>query len=225
MFAMRKKVHRMRVLLRRRSRTDLPDRQAGFSFFELLVSVGILAIIATISSVSWIGYQREQALDAAGRDILNALHEAQGQALGRVDIDGDGTSDQFGVRIVNQNSGRDYLEYFHGATYDAANVIRRTNFEPRVDMTCPCSAGAGCPSAVLCEAGGSVLDFVYEARSGKLDLTNSTPLDPDCPNTACGGECRDIELFNLVDSGQQATLRVWEHGGTEIDPAPLMMCP
>lgn len=200
-------------------------RDAGFSFLELLVSVAILAVISTVSTVTWVGYQRGQALDAATRDVLNALHEAQGQALGRVDSDGDGAPDQFGVRIVNQNGGRDYLEYFHGSTYDAANVIRRSNFEPRVEMTCPCSPGGGCPSAALCEDGGSVLDFIYEARSGKLDVANSTPLDPECPLAACGSACRDIELYNLANSGLRATLRVWEHGGTEINPAPLATCP
>ena len=196
-------------------------REAGFTFLELLISVAILAIITSVSAVSWVGYQREQTIDAAARDLLNALHEAQGNSIGRVDSDGDGNPDQFGVRVVNPLSGNGYLELFYGAPYDSNNVLRATNFESRLEMTAP--------------ADGAFYDFIYELRSGKIDVAASTQINqtgaylPDALNQNCpvaptvmaprgGDACLDIFMYNLGDPSQQLTLRIWEHGGTEINP-------
>lgn len=55
--------------------------QTGFSLIELLVVLSILAILTTIGLVSFLNYNRAQALTTASRDLRNNLRFAQSKAI------------------------------------------------------------------------------------------------------------------------------------------------
>lgn len=175
-------------------------RQGGVTLFELLISVSILAIMASVSMVSWVGYQRAQALDVAARNTMSALREAQGNAIARRDGTGDSTSDEWGVHIVNGMGSNSTLELFAGSTYTGSTIIRSVNFGSRIELTAP--------------GEGLNFDFIYAFRSGKL--TSGTSLDATCPKMMTGNACRDIVMYNLSAPSDTITIRVWEHGGIEL---------
>jgi prepilin-type N-terminal cleavage/methylation domain-containing protein len=69
----------------RRSRWhNLPPKfrqsKAGYTLVELLVVVGIIAVIAAIASPSWLGFVQQRRVNSANDSVLRALQEAQSKA-------------------------------------------------------------------------------------------------------------------------------------------------
>jgi prepilin-type N-terminal cleavage/methylation domain-containing protein len=143
--------------------------EGGFSLLELLLAIAIIAIILTVALLSWLGYQRSQALDVATRDLQNLLREAQGNAIGRVN------DASWGVRIWNSvpgglvascgnisppagcsGSGSQCAELFFSTAappvYTQANVTRRVTVPKGADYSLP--------------GEGNCKDIIFEERTG-----------------------------------------------------------
>ena len=89
----------------------------GFSLIELLVVLGIIAVIFAVSMPSFLNYRREQALDFAADEIVSALLTARTNSMGQ---EGDSS---WGV--IFQNSSRDYHSLFRleGSNKVVTNTI------------------------------------------------------------------------------------------------------
>jgi type IV fimbrial biogenesis protein FimT len=58
-------------------------KTAGFTLFELLVSITILAILATLAVPSFTGFIADQRVKAASFDLMSALTLARSEAIKR----------------------------------------------------------------------------------------------------------------------------------------------
>jgi prepilin-type N-terminal cleavage/methylation domain-containing protein len=180
-----------------RQHVHLRRKDAGVSFLELLIVIAILALISFVAGVSWVGYQREQALASAARDVLSLLGEARGNAIARMDMDGNPmTTTHWGVRIHNVNGGSSYVEMFEGQTWTMAGVRRRFTFSDRVDLTDPTE--------------GNMKSIVFEPRTGKL-LSPSVQCDGSATNN-----CTLVDIISLQNPSEGHLVTVFEHGGIEI---------
>ena len=135
--------------------------QSGFTLLELVIVVSILAVIAGASFLFLGGSVGTRTLEAAERDLVSMLREAQSNALGRV------KDASWGVRVWNSPTGAPCNQsgnasscaelFWSTATplvYSGANVTRLFVFSSRVDLSQPGESG--------------VLDIIFEEQSGKL---------------------------------------------------------
>jgi len=84
----------------------------GVTFIELLIIVGILAILAAISIPAFRYFQRESDLDNSTEEIINTLRLAQSKTLGS-----EGAS-QYGVYFDNSTDPDQYT-LFAGSSYSS----------------------------------------------------------------------------------------------------------
>ena len=129
-------------------RMKLRKGEAGMTFLEILITVTILAVIAAVSAVSWFGYQRTTAVDAASREILSMLQEAQGNAIAARE------DSRWGVRVMNTSGGgASWADIFYGNDYATGTKVRRATFSTYVELSNP--------------SDNTAVDVVFEKRTGK----------------------------------------------------------
>lgn len=92
----------------------------GFTLLELLLVIGILAIITAIGSGYYRNYARNVEFDSAAKNMLFSLKKAQAKAMA-----GEGAL-KWGVHVVNGTS--DYYEIFSTPTNyaDASRITSET---------------------------------------------------------------------------------------------------
>lgn len=91
----------------------------GFTLVELLITVGIIAILAGFGTVNFFSYKQKNDISSAGQKLLAVLRDAQQKSIGQE------SGMQWGVHFVNSTS-TDYYEVFHGASYSSGNVVSKT---------------------------------------------------------------------------------------------------
>lgn len=82
----------------------------GYTLIELLIVIMIIALVFSVGTASFRGYQRRQFVEAKTRDILADIRLAQENAVaGKVDQCGSGTYGRFvGYTISTDNTGTFY---------------------------------------------------------------------------------------------------------------------
>jgi prepilin-type N-terminal cleavage/methylation domain-containing protein len=87
-----------------------PDkRRRGVSLVELLLTIGIIAIISTVMLVNLLGRRNTTELNLAGQRITALLREAQSRAMSQA------SSTTWGVRFDNTNAAAPFAALFSGA--------------------------------------------------------------------------------------------------------------
>lgn len=89
----------------------------GVSLGELLIVIGILAILSGLAGLSFAGWQREQALRATTREITSLLALARERAVQQEQ----GVS--WGVRFDHPLSGSPFFALFTGPAYSAPQEL------------------------------------------------------------------------------------------------------
>lgn len=72
----------------------IPRNAQGFTIIELLIVFSVLAILSTVSVVSFVTYNKAQTMTNASRDIQQALTLAKSRAQSQVKPDTDNCKDQ-----------------------------------------------------------------------------------------------------------------------------------
>ena len=91
----------------------------GFTFTEIIMVLGIIAVLALLTAPLGINFYREQMLDEATYDILLALRRAQNQAISQR------ADSRFGLNFSAEPSA--YI-LFQGDTYATRNVAADERF-------------------------------------------------------------------------------------------------
>lgn len=82
----------------------------GFTFVEVLVTLGIIAIVMGVSITSFVSYSKKQSLEAGTAALVAALRDARAQTLASVG----GT--QYGVNIEQRQ-----FTFFQGSSYSTSS--------------------------------------------------------------------------------------------------------
>ncbi|MBD1806892.1 prepilin-type N-terminal cleavage/methylation domain-containing protein [Microcoleus sp. FACHB-SPT15] len=72
----------LQIICRYRLRTD-SNRQAGFTFIELLVVIIMIGVLSAIAAPGWLGFVQQRRAGAASDAMVRAMQEAQSLAKTR----------------------------------------------------------------------------------------------------------------------------------------------
>lgn len=109
--------------------------EKGLTMLELILVLGIFALIAGVASVQLANFQRGTVLEGASKDIVSALRLAHDKAMLGEDGDVNGQGDAWGIRFANSTT--DSYASFYGATYNANNVKETVYLSPPLAFSAP----------------------------------------------------------------------------------------
>lgn len=92
----------------------------GFTIYETLLVVGITAILATVTTVNFVAFKREQSLQLSRNEIIALLRNAQYRSMVQEE------STNWSVHADQPLNGKGFFDLFKGASYNAGNVASRT---------------------------------------------------------------------------------------------------
>lgn len=119
----------------------------SFTLVELLVVIGILAIITAFGAVNLISFKMKKNFDLDVEKITQAIKSAQEKAIAQENSQG------WSIRFTNSASSDDYFEIFPGTTYSSSTVVLRNSLSSSSELTNP--------------AAGSSKTISFSAISGK----------------------------------------------------------
>ena len=93
------------------------NRKRGFTFLEILITMGIAAIIGFSVTASYLGYYNRRQLDNDVQNVISTLRNAQSRAIS---LEGE---QNWGVRFVNNTTSPDYYVLFNGPSYASGTVV------------------------------------------------------------------------------------------------------
>lgn len=105
----------------------------GITIIELLIVLGIIAIIMSVGAVSFFGFKQKNDLDLAANQIVAALRSAQ--ECSRSQENGGGCF----VFFLNSFEPKDYLVFY--AISDIGNSVKRIDLPSTVKFTDPVEGG------------------------------------------------------------------------------------
>lgn len=129
----------------------------GFTLLEILIVLGLLAILSSAATFGFFGYQKKIALETSQSDIVTYLRLAQNKAITGEDGDVNGVGDKWGVRFINSTD--DYYQVFYGNAYNSNNVKEQVYLTSFVKFSDP--------------AEGQIKDVIFEKNSGATTATSA----------------------------------------------------
>src|SRR3989344_8042783 len=93
------------------------NRKKGFTFLEILITMGIAAIIGFLVTTTYLGYYNRRQLDADVQNVISTLRNAQSRAIS---LEGE---QNWGVRFVNNTISPAYYVLFKGPSYASGTVV------------------------------------------------------------------------------------------------------
>lgn len=125
----------------------------GFTLLEIILSLGILAILATAGFGIYFGFQGSVRVGEESEKIADILRQARSNA-----ISGENSA-KWGVRFIYPEVGESYYDFFWGENYGVATTTERNYLPTGVIFTNP--------------AASSTLDAIFNRRSGALTVTST----------------------------------------------------
>lgn len=137
----------------------------GFSLLEIIIVVGILAVLASLTTMLGVGYFRSASLDQGTGEIILQLRKAQAKATsGENGL-------RWGIHFVNPVSGAHYFQIFSTPTdFSQAQIQETIYLNERVNFSQP--------------SAGNTLDVVFLKNNGKVaaDVSVAVFLTSDAAN-------------------------------------------
>lgn len=106
----------------------------GFTLIEILITIGIIAVVSTVGFLSLFGYRGRQDLDLTTQEIVITLRNAQDRSISQ-EID----AGRFGVHFENPSSAEDFYDLFSGTTYATGTIISKNSLRSTMQFSDPTS--------------------------------------------------------------------------------------
>ncbi len=157
----------------------------SFTLVEILIVVGILAIISTAGFVELAQFKSKHDFDLDAQSITEAISSVQSRAIQQ----DRGTA--WGIRFINSTSTADTYQIFQGSSYSASSVVSSetlssatiyTNPPPGFYIDVVFAARTGLPtsgsatSIVINRTGGTGLYTIMISASGRISKNLETGL-------------------------------------------------
>jgi len=145
---------------------EIPAKQAGFTLPELLITMGIIAILFGFVSINLIHLQRRSYLTTTVDTLVSDLNSQQNKAMVG-DTEGSGTISDHGIYFETNQ----YI-LFRGSSYDPLNT---SNFPVNLDpsLTFSSITFPSCPICIVIFSKGSGETGLVDG-SNTVTLTDST---------------------------------------------------
>lgn len=128
-------------------------KNSGLTLIELLIVLGIISIIATISTLNLFDFKAGQDLDFSTKEVVATIRDAQTKSITQENL---GASEVWGVRFTNPSVGVGFYEVWKGVSYPG--ILNSKKFlTPNTEFETP--------------AKGSFLDITFQKITG---VTNSS---------------------------------------------------
>jgi type II secretory pathway pseudopilin PulG/sugar lactone lactonase YvrE len=201
----------------------------GLTLIELLITMGIVIILAGIGASSYFGYQTQQSVDAVASELLANLRDVQQKAISQ------DQGSAWGVRINAVSDDNDYYEIFYGNNYVSGTVSSRVTLPSDVEFLVPAQSNTmeilfakstGLPASDYVITIASIRDssvsktITLNTISGLIDLNSglgSSPiLSSISPNSA--SNISPVYITNLAGNNFQnlATIKLTKAGQSDI---------
>lgn len=109
----------------------MAKKTSGITLIELLISISVLAILATFLVPQFLNFYSRQNLKDDTLKVAFALKNARDRAVNR-----ENDSD-WGVRFVNPESGGGYYILFSGGSFSSSGQASTANLNPGVQFVSP----------------------------------------------------------------------------------------
>ncbi len=107
----------------------------GFTVFELLIVIGILAVVSGFTIFNLFGYRRYQDLNLTTQEIAAVLRNAQNRSIAQE------AGGSWGVHFENSATD-DFYELFLGQSYATSTIYSKTILRPTVEFSDPASGSS-----------------------------------------------------------------------------------
>lgn len=127
----------------------------GFTIFELLIVIGILAVASGFAILNLFGYRRYQDLNLTTQEIAAVLRNAQNRSMAQ-EFGG-----PWGVHFENGVSEGSFYKLFLGQSYATSTVYSTAVLRPSVEFSDP---GIGNSKNVFFKAASGLGDADSQVR-------------------------------------------------------------
>ena len=114
----------------------------GFTIIELVTTIGIIAILAAVATLSLLGRKGTTELSITAQQIATLLREAQSRAVSQA------SSTSWGVYFDNVAATSSFYAIFRGSSYSSSTEIGHHRLPPSVRYV-PLSLPLGSTSSVF----------------------------------------------------------------------------
>ena len=149
----------------------IPNSNSGFTMLELLLVLGIFAVLAAVAAFQLANFQRGAKLESASKDIVGTLRLAHDRAVLGEDGNTDGSGDAWGIRFANAAS--DTYQTFFGSTYSSGNVKETVFLPSGVSFTAP-TEGFNADVVFAKLIGTTTLQFIVSVADDTTTKTITT---------------------------------------------------
>ncbi|MDD4761942.1 MAG: prepilin-type N-terminal cleavage/methylation domain-containing protein [Candidatus Pacebacteria bacterium] len=87
-------------------------KKNGFTLLEMVISVGILAVLSIVGTTGVMSVRTKKMLDGEADTILTTIRETQDKALKQEE------ATAWGIKFFNQTEGDDYYVQYYGASFE-----------------------------------------------------------------------------------------------------------
>ncbi len=154
------------------------NTDSGFTLIELIITISITAILASVGFVNLIGYFQRKNLDLTGQEVAAVLRSAQSYSTSQED------GKQWGIHFENTTSSDevDFYELFSGASYSTSTVAQKVPLQSGINFSNPpigqsinvffaptTGLSTSTVISIIGSVGGVVKDVIIKNNGGVVD--------------------------------------------------------